>query len=46
MHTSLILVPIDFSPHAERALDYAITLAKKLSAQIHFASLQLRKKEE
>ena len=27
-----VLVPIDFSPYAERALDYAIALAKKLSA--------------
>lgn len=28
------LVPFDFSPYAEHALDYAIELAKKLQAQI------------
>jgi len=30
-----ILVPIDFSPCAERALDYACTLAAKLGAKVH-----------
>jgi universal stress protein A len=30
-----ILVPIDFSPCAERALDYACALAAKLGAKIH-----------
>ena len=30
-----ILVPIDFSPCAERALDYACELATKLGAKIH-----------
>jgi nucleotide-binding universal stress UspA family protein len=30
-----ILVPIDFSPHSEQALDYAIDLAGKLGATVH-----------
>lgn len=30
-----ILVPIDFSPCAERALDYACELAAKLGAKVH-----------
>jgi nucleotide-binding universal stress UspA family protein len=30
-----ILVPIDFSPHADRALDYALDLAKAFGARIH-----------
>lgn len=30
-----ILVPIDFSPHAEHALDYACALAGKLGATVH-----------
>ena len=34
MDISLILVPVDFSPHAERALDYAIMLASKLPARL------------
>jgi universal stress protein A len=34
MGTAEILVPIDFSPYAERALDYAITLARKLPARV------------
>jgi universal stress protein A len=34
MDISLILVPVDFSPHAERALDYAIMLAGKLPARL------------
>jgi len=29
-----VLVPIDFSPYAEQALDYAITLATKLQARV------------
>ena len=31
---SRILVPVDFSPHAERALCYATTLAYRLSASV------------
>ena len=34
MSTSQILVPIDFSAHTERALDYASMLASKLSARV------------
>jgi nucleotide-binding universal stress UspA family protein len=30
------LVPIDFSPYAEHALDYAIALAQKLQARVIF----------
>lgn len=30
-----ILVPVDFSAHSERALDYACSLAEKLGAKIH-----------
>jgi universal stress protein A len=30
-----ILVPIDFSEHSQRALDYAIELAAKLDAKVH-----------
>jgi nucleotide-binding universal stress UspA family protein len=30
-----ILVPVDFSPHAEQALDYAVALASKLDATVH-----------
>lgn len=30
-----ILVPVDFSPCSERALDYAVALAGKLGARIH-----------
>ena len=29
-----VLVPIDFSPYAEHALDYAIALAQKLQARV------------
>lgn len=29
-----ILVPVDFSPHAERAFSYAVTLAHRLAARI------------
>ena len=29
-----ILVPIDFSPYAEQALDYAMALAQKLQARV------------
>ena len=29
-----ILVPVDFSPHAERAFRYATTLARRLGAQL------------
>lgn len=35
MIASNILVPVDFSPHSERALDYACSLAEKLGARIH-----------
>ena len=31
-----ILVPIDFSPYADQALDYAIELAQKLQAHLTF----------
>jgi nucleotide-binding universal stress UspA family protein len=34
VNTSQILVPIDFSAHAERALDYASMLASKLPARL------------
>ncbi len=30
-----ILVPIDFSEHASRALDYAIELAEHFGAELH-----------
>jgi nucleotide-binding universal stress UspA family protein len=33
-----ILVPIDFSPCAERALDYACALAAKLGAKVHIVN--------
>jgi universal stress protein A len=35
MLPKLILVPTDFSAHAERALDYACELAAKLGATVH-----------
>jgi len=35
MRIDTILVPTDFSTHADRALDYAIGLAKVFSARIH-----------
>ena len=35
MLPKLILVPTDFSPHAEQALDYACALAGKLGATVH-----------
>lgn len=31
----LIMVPVDFSPHAERALNYAQALAERLDASLH-----------
>jgi nucleotide-binding universal stress UspA family protein len=31
---SRILVPVDFSPHSERALDYAISLAARFGATV------------
>lgn len=34
-----ILVPIDFSPCSEQALDYAVGIADKLGAQIHLLSV-------
>jgi nucleotide-binding universal stress UspA family protein len=33
-----LLVPIDFSPPAERALDYACALAAKLGATVHIVN--------
>ena len=35
MLPKLILVPIDFSAHAEQALDYACALAAKLGSTVH-----------
>lgn len=35
MQIRKILVPVDFSDHSARALDYAIELAKELSAGLH-----------
>jgi nucleotide-binding universal stress UspA family protein len=34
----IILVPTDFSPHAEHALDYAVALASKLDATVHLVN--------
>lgn len=34
-----ILVPTDFSEHAEHALDYAVTLAEKLGATVHLLNV-------
>jgi nucleotide-binding universal stress UspA family protein len=34
-----ILVPTDFSRHAERALDYAVELAAKLDARVHLLNV-------
>ncbi len=34
-----LLVPIDFSEHAEAALDHAIELARKLDAKVHLLSV-------
>lgn len=34
-----ILVPVDFSPHSEQALDYAIDLAAKLDATVHILNV-------
>ena len=30
-----ILVPVDFSPHSDHALDYAVGLAKRFGAKVH-----------
>ena len=35
MKIETILVPTDFSPHAEHALDYAVGLAKTFGARLH-----------
>ena len=35
VHIETILVPIDFSEHASRALDYAIELAEHFGAELH-----------
>ena len=35
----IILVPTDFSEHAEHALDYAVALANKLDAKIHLLNV-------
>jgi nucleotide-binding universal stress UspA family protein len=34
-----ILVPTDFSQHAERALDFAVELAAKLDARVHLLNV-------
>ena len=34
-----ILVPIDFSPFSEQALDYAVALATKLDAKVHLLNV-------
>lgn len=34
-----ILVPIDFSPFSEQALDYAMTLAHQLEATVHLVNV-------
>lgn len=34
-----ILVPIDFSPHATQALDYASVLAAKIGAKVHILTV-------
>ena len=36
---SRILVPVDFSPNAEQALDYAIGLGAKLGATVHVVNV-------
>lgn len=35
----MILVPTDFSEHAEHALEYAVALANKLDAKIHMLNV-------
>ncbi|RYE53918.1 MAG: universal stress protein [Sphingobacteriales bacterium] len=30
-----ILVPIDYSPYSDNAVEYAIKIAKKINAEIH-----------
>ena len=35
----IILVPTDFSPNAEEALDYAVELAKRFDARIHLLNV-------
>jgi nucleotide-binding universal stress UspA family protein len=39
MKISNILVPTDFSPCSEQALDYAIEMADKLGAKVHLLSV-------
>ena len=34
-----ILVPVDFSEHSQRALDYAVELAAKLDAKVHLLNV-------
>jgi len=34
-----ILVPVDFSPYSEHALDYALTLARQLEATVHLVNV-------
>jgi nucleotide-binding universal stress UspA family protein len=34
-----LLVPVDFSPHSEAAIDYAIALAAKLDAKVHLLNV-------
>lgn len=35
MHLHKILIPTDFSEHSQRAMDYAVELAKQSDAQLH-----------
>jgi nucleotide-binding universal stress UspA family protein len=41
MLAKTILVPTDFSPHADAALDYAVELAAKLDATVHVLNVVL-----
>jgi nucleotide-binding universal stress UspA family protein len=37
-HITTILVPVDFGPQSERAVDYAVNLAEQLGASVHVMS--------